>query len=206
MTEEVWRDIKDYEGLYQISSLGRVRSLDRFDSIGRFIKGKMLSYNVDKDGYSCITLCKNGGEKKCKVHRIVAQTFIPNPDNKPCIDHINCERSDNRIENLKWCTHSENLMNPITRKKKSNICREICQGSDNPNSKKIIQFSKNGDLIRLWECMKDAADNLGTNYQNISKCCRGIRKHFRDSIFEYYDTDRYLIALMIKTLNERKSA
>lgn len=119
MLVEEWKDIKGYEGKYQVSNLGRVRSLDReYNNHGTMvpIKGKVLSFNNCR-GYSLVTLCKDSKCYKAKVHRLVAEAFIPNPDNKPCIDHINIDRADNRVENLRWCTGEENMNNPITKSK-----------------------------------------------------------------------------------------
>ena len=104
MKEEVWKPIKDYEGLYEISNLGRVKSLN----YKRTGKEKILKNTVCNDGYLKVGLTKNGKDKVFRIHRLVAEAFIPNPENKPFIDHINTIRDDNRIENLRWCTQKEN--------------------------------------------------------------------------------------------------
>lgn len=203
MTEEIWKDIEGYENLYQVSNMGRVKSLDKLDGIGRTVKGKILSLTADKDGYLQVSLYKNGANKRCKVHRLVAQAFIPNPENKLCVDHINTIKDDNRIENLRWVTHKENCNNPLSYKKLlENIPHRYLD--KNPNSKQIIQFSQNGKLIRKWRCMEEAALELNILPQGISKCCRGTRKTSGGSKWEYYNTDRYLIALMNKTIKDRE--
>lgn len=200
---EIWKDIEGYEGFYQISSTSKVRSLDRFDSIGRFIKGRILSPKLDKDGYYYVSLSKNGVGKNFKLHRLVAAHFLPNIENKPYIDHINCIRTDNRVENLRWATQKENVNNPLSKIKYNPPHKN---GYENSNAKQILQFSKEGILIKKWGCMKDAADSLNINYINISKCCRGIQKQTNGSRWEYYDTEKYLIALMNKNFRLKRDA
>ena len=119
---EEWKDVKGFEGLYQISDIGNVRSLPStkhyVDGRVRHNKGKVIPL-THKDGYTEVRLHKPHDVKGriYKVHVLVAQAFIPNPENKPYIDHINTIRDDNRIDNLRWCTAKENSNNPITVKK-----------------------------------------------------------------------------------------
>lgn len=115
MESEVWKDVKGYEGLYQVSSFGRVKSLKKSTS------GRVLKPIITRYGYLVLSLCKSGEMTIKRIHRLVAQAFIPNPENKPQVDHINTVRTDNRVENLKWATRSENQNNPITKKRKSDI-------------------------------------------------------------------------------------
>ena len=126
MEEEIWKPIKDYEGLYEVSNLGRVKSLN-YRKTG---KEKILK-NIECRGYLAVCLTKNGKQKLFKVHRLVAETFIPNPESKPCIDHINTIKNDNRVKNLRWVTHKENNNNPLTKKKYSENHREQT-GESNP--------------------------------------------------------------------------
>ena len=109
MTEE-WRDIAGYEGLYQVSNLGRVKSLENEFSK----KQKIRKLTRRKNGYLKLQLHKNGVKKTIEVHRLVAEAFIPNPDNKPQVNHKNCNREDNRLENLEWCTIKENVTYILT--------------------------------------------------------------------------------------------
>lgn len=102
--EEEWRDIEGYEGLYQVSNLGRVKRLP-----------KIMKTTTDAQGYKVISLKDESGKAKVvKVHRLVAQAFLPNPENKPVVDHINTDRGNNFVDNLRWCTQKENCNNPIT--------------------------------------------------------------------------------------------
>ena len=113
MEEEIWKPIKEFEGYYEVSNMGRVRSLN----YKRTGKEKILKNIEDYKGYLEVVLTKNGKRKQFKVHRLVAEAFIPNPENKPCIDHINTVKSDNRVENLRWVTYKENSNNEKTLEK-----------------------------------------------------------------------------------------
>lgn len=117
---EVWLDIKGFEGIYQVSSIGRVRSLDRFITAGnqhsrfeRFIKGRILKPRSSKSrgldtGYLRVRLIGNGKDVNKCIHKLVAEAFIPNPNNKPQVDHIDSNVRNNCVSNLRWCTQSEN--------------------------------------------------------------------------------------------------
>lgn len=123
--KEIWRDIKGYEGYYQVSTLGRVRSLDRTIKViktspkgkvfvsERFYKGKIMSYKKLEKFYPSVALSKHGKNKHFMIHKLVAETFIPNIESKKCVNHINNVKYDNRIENLEWCTYSENSLHAV---------------------------------------------------------------------------------------------
>lgn len=115
-TVEEWRDIEGYEGLYQVSDWGRVKGLERFSSNNIFIKEHIKSKCSDKDGYELVNLKKNGKHSAKKVHRLVAIAFIPNLENKPIVDHIDGNRQNNKVENLRWFTSKENLTTQLARK------------------------------------------------------------------------------------------
>ena len=126
--KEIWKEISGFEGFYEVSTHGRVRSIDRTitDSNGKKFNKKgmvlVLTSNKGKDddddkGYLYIYLHKDGKRKRYYVHRLVAETFIPNPENKPEVDHINTNRHDNRACNLRWTTKSENMNNEITKQR-----------------------------------------------------------------------------------------
>lgn len=116
MKEEIWKDIPDYEGLYQASSLGRIKSLDRLyfnPGINRLyrIKGKILTptKNTRRYGYYELSLYKNGSYKRYKVHRLVALTFLANPNGYPQENHIDGNKANNTVDNLEWCTATYNI-------------------------------------------------------------------------------------------------
>lgn len=156
--KEIWKDITGYEGLYQISSEGRVKSLN----YNRTGKEKILKAILDKYGYCFVILCKNNKIKKYSIHRLVAQAFIPNPDNLPQVNHINENKTDNRVENLEWCTAEYNH-NYGTRNDR--IAKAL--------SKPVLQFSKTDEFIKKWNSIMDIKRELNISHQNISKCCLG---------------------------------
>lgn len=101
--KETWKDIQGYEGLYQISNKGNIKSFPR-----KGAKGGMLKPSIDKNGYLCIGLNKNAKRKTCKIHRLVAAAFIPNIDNLPEVNHKDEDKTNNFVENLEWCEHDYN--------------------------------------------------------------------------------------------------
>ena len=113
MIEEIWKPVIGYEGLYEVSNTGRVRSLDMYVKNGhcsyRLHKGKVLSPSKNTDGYLQVGLCCNGKYKKCLVHRLVSQAFLPNPDNLPEVNHKDEDKTNNRVENLEFCDRKYNL-------------------------------------------------------------------------------------------------
>lgn len=126
LPDEEWRDIKGYEGLYQVSNMGRVKSLARLDSKNRKVKERIRKQRISNVGYPCVSLYdKKGASILWYVHVLVLSTFVPNIDNKPCIDHINTIRTDNILSNLRWVTYSENCNNPITKRRMSEAQKKI---------------------------------------------------------------------------------
>lgn len=111
----MWKDILGYEGLYQVSDSGEVRSLDRFCTGSRFrwLKGKTLKQTKTTTGYNKVELCKDGKAVSKRVHRLVATAFIDNPDDLPCINHIDNNPSNNNVSNLEWCTQRENVIHAV---------------------------------------------------------------------------------------------
>ena len=127
---EVWKDIKNYEKLYQVSNLGRVKSLSRFHYTGRgknngyVTKEKILKQDISNDYYYQVSLCKNGKKKKVYVHRLVAGTFLKNINNYPCVNHKDENKLNNCVDNLEFCTHYYNN-NYGTKKKRKNCDKSI---------------------------------------------------------------------------------
>lgn len=191
---EEWKDIVGYEGLYQISSEGRVKSLKRIARNNHTVDSKIRKPKIDKDGYCCVSLWIDGVSKEHFIHRLVAQAFVPNPENKPCIDHINTDRTDNRAENLRWCTHKENTNNPISREKflhnryKVEGERRISIYKPTKEAvakmaekhKKPVGMYKNGNLIKRFDSAADAErEDNNLKFMSISAACNGRLKTYR---------------------------
>jgi hypothetical protein len=129
MENEVWKDIKGYEGLYQVSNLGRVKSLDRIINYSNGLnskhKGKILTKEKTRDNYNRVTLSLNNKQKRFQVHRLVAKHFLKNINNKPCVNHIDGNKLNNIVENLEWCTYSENEIHSYNFLSKINSNRKL---------------------------------------------------------------------------------
>ena len=146
MEEEIWKPIKEFEGYYEVSNIGRVRSLN----YKRTGKEKILKNIEDYKGYLEVGLTKNGKRKQFKVHRLVAEAFIPNPENKPCIDHINTVKSDNRVENLRWVTYKENSNNEKTLEKFKGENHHFFGKHHTEETKKKISESQKGENNHMY--------------------------------------------------------
>ena len=146
MEEEIWKPIKEFEGYYEVSNIGRVRSLN----YKRTGKEKILKNIEDYKGYLEVGLTKNGKRKQFKVHRLVAEAFIPNPENKPCIDHINTVKSDNRVENLRWVTYKENSNNEKTLEKFKGENHHFFGKHHTEETKKKISEAQKGENNHMY--------------------------------------------------------
>lgn len=166
--EEEWKDIANFEGLYQVSNLGRVKSLPKVGSGGH--NGVILSPSKDKDGYLLVYLYASRKRVACKVHRLVAKAFIPNPYSFPQVNHKDEVKDNNCFTNLEWCSSSYN--------------NSYGKGSINrANSKRvpILQLDMNDNIIREFNSAKEVESTLGFNSSNITNCCRGKYK----SMYKY---------------------
>lgn len=174
---EEWRDVVGYEGLYQVSNLGRVRSLDRVcRSHGNATmkkRGRILSQRTRKPyPYKVVALCVDRKMRHFLVHRLVAFAFLPVINGEHLqIDHINGDHSDNRVENLRWCTCQENNMNPITRKRKSQNCPRMT-GERNPAHRPV----RNVETGEVYVTTKLAAEAVGV-------CSNSIRQAIRHNYY-----------------------
>lgn len=171
--EEIWKDIKGYEGLYQVSNLGRVKRVGR----------KILKQQKSK-GYLRVWLSKNDKPKWYLVHRLVAEAFIANPNNYPVVNHLDCNPSNNIKENLEWVTHYENVHHKPTSNKRSESM------TNGKKSKRINQYSLDGEFIREWPSTMEIERQLKLSHSNISACCLGKYKQVSGSVWKYADNKK----------------
>ena len=162
--EEEWTDVKGYEGFYKVSIYGEIRAVERIVKHGHSHlitrRGLVLKPCQRTDGYLIVGLTKDNKRENVAIHRMVALAFIPNPENKPCIDHIDGNKHNNHKENLRWCTQKENSGFPIARARKS-------LGNLKRGGSRIAQYDKNGNFISQYTSIREAAEKTGLSYGAI---------------------------------------
>lgn len=177
--KEIWIPVKDYEGLYEVSNLGNVRSLGNGNSNNsEYHKIRVLKPYVCTNGYLGVVLCKNKQKKKHLVHRLVAEAFIPNWFDDQEVNHIDEDKINNRVENLEWCDHKFNC-NYGTRNKR--VAEQ--------QSKPVLQYTKNGEFVKEWSSIMEA-DRNGFNCSNIIRCCKGKQKQYIGFIWKYKNSEK----------------
>lgn len=173
---EIWKDVVGYEDKYMVSNLGRIKSVRYYNGRNEAIR----KLTPDKDGYLTVVLCKNNKPKTLKVHRLVAEAFVPNLSNLPQVNHKNGVKSDNRVENLEWCDGKYNV----------NYSHSyIYHDSITHIMKPVIQLSMKGEFIRKFESTRAAAREIGTtNNSHISEACNGVLKQYKGYIWRWDNT------------------
>ena len=161
--EEVWKPIEGYD--YMVSNLGRVKSLDRVDSLGHHRKEKILQPVKSNNGYLRVMLYNDGKVKRYLVHRLVGNAFIPNPNDLPEVNHKDEDKTNNKVENLEWCdsTYNKRYSKAIS----------------------VNQFTLDGKFIRMWDCIREIGYQTGFDNSNIIKCCQGKLKTAYGFIWRY---------------------
>lgn len=182
---EIWKDIKGYEGLYQISDRGNVKSF-------KYGKERKLKPCKFGNGYLIINLSINGYYNSFNIHRLVCESFLPNPENKEQVNHKNGIKSDNRLDNLEWVTRSENAKHSfdiLGRKGSKSALGKF--GSNHNRSIPICRYSKLGEYIDEFEGFMDAYRKTGINISSIHRCCKGEYSHAGGYIWEYKERERF---------------
>lgn len=172
---EIWKDIDGYEGLYKVSDKGNVYSVERRDSRGRKCGGRVLRPSYDKDGYLLVSLYKNGKAKKKRIHRLVIEAFVPNPNNLPDVNHRDEVKTNNELSNLEWCDAGYNT-NYGTR------IERIVQAQ----SKKVRAVNINtGEVIRFKSTAE--AERKGYDQAGVSAACRGVYNVGGGNLYRGYE-------------------
>lgn len=211
MEAEIWKDVVGFEDRYEVSNLGRVRSKDvilhKSDGKKEFRKGRILKCDK-RHGYLYNFFSNGVSRKAIPTHRVVALAFIANPENKPCVDHINTIGIDNRVKNLRWCTYSENSANPLTKEKQkssaklrkmSDECRiamskrmkgvrpskKCLNNAKEKNMRAVVVKNKDGKVIYNFVSIRECAYKLSLDETTISKYLHGKIKNYKNMIFEY---------------------
>lgn len=188
--EEIWKDIHGYEGLYQISNLGNVKTLHYGQKVSnnhwKETSSRLLKQKTSTSGYQRVELYKKDSRKCFYVHRLVAMAFLDNPENKPQINHKDGNKLNNCVDNLEWATSSENLkhaaqtglrINPMLGKK----------GKKSPLAKPVIQYDLDGNFVAYWHSVADVARAFNTKITTICACTNGRHKSSKGYIWKYYD-------------------
>lgn len=167
MKKEIWKAVDGYEGLYEVSSYGNVRSVDRMESLPngtvRRRNGCILKQKFASNGYLKCNLSKNTKEKTESVHRLVAQAFIPNPNNLPEVNHKDEDKANNHVDNLEWCSHLYNMRFGTGSKRAAE-----------KQSTPVLQIDKDtNEIIAEYSSMAEAGRQLNIRQGNISNCCKG---------------------------------
>ena len=191
LVNEVWKNIPEYEDCYQVNNFGRIKSLSRkikhknnqiHNIKEQIIKPHLTGYLSNNSQYKRVELSKNNISKGFSIHRLVAEAFIDNPENKCCVNHIDGDKHNNKVENLEWVTISEN--NQHAYKLGLKVSKK---GKYSSKSKKIVQKTKSGEIIKVWDCL--SCINIDNNfvYQYVSRVLSGKRKHYKGFKWEYYE-------------------
>lgn len=189
---EEWRDIEGYEGLYQVSNYGRVKSLKRYITLNgknqhciyhtkKVIKERIMKYGINSHGYCQVMLHNNGKKKNKSIHQLVAQAFIPNPDKKPTVNHINGDKLNNSVDNLEWATCKEQTNHLIHTLGHKSIITKQCRDKQKELHQRKV---KRSDGI-IFNSIKEASMGNDVLRRKISQVCKGKLKRAGGYSWEY---------------------
>jgi hypothetical protein len=199
MEKEIWRDIAGYEGYYQVSNFGRVRSLDKmqnYNGSARLHKGKILKPGNDSKGYLIVSLSKNNRAVTKTIHRLVAMAFLENQNNLPCVNHKDEDKENNFVfvnkdgsvdlnkSNLEWCTVSYNVNYG-----NAAVERGLKQRNDRNKSKLTAMYTLDGNLVDIYPSAREASRLTGIPKTLIYKCCKGENKTAKGFVFKYFNNN-----------------
>lgn len=166
--KEIWIDIQDYEGLYQISNFGRVKSLTY---------GRIRKTQINNAGYEFVSLCKDNKARPHSIHRLVATAFVSNPYDYKYVNHIDENKLNNCASNLEWCSAKQNLEH-------SNVINKMLSAGHRANEKAVMMF-KNGVFVAEFDSISKAAEAIGSFQQLVTNCLYGIQKTTKGYSFKF---------------------
>ena len=196
MNEDViWKPVVGFEGFYEISNNGLVRTVERQAFFGKrncFVRSKIRKLSINAKGYYYVRLSNGEKQRNVLIHKALMEAFVPNPESKPYIDHTNTIKTDNRLENLRWVTSKENTQNPLTIKHITDSCStEDCKtkqrntkkrlSSNNYNPKKVFKYSLDGILLAEYESQAEAVKALGLNRNVIGNIKVALNNNHRSA-------------------------
>ena len=179
LSTEIWKDIKGYEGLYQVSNLGRVKSVERkvrhnYGGL-KTVPERILKGSPDGDGYLYVSLSKENHKRNPKIHKLVANAFLLNPDNLPQVNHIDENKENNRVSNLEWCSSLYNLQ-----------YSDIIHKGNLARSRAVKQYSLNGEFLNEFNSISEARKAINAkSHIGIIKCCQHKQKTSYGYKWEY---------------------
>ena len=193
--QEKWADIKGFEGLYQVSNLGNVKSVERYipakNNSFAFHKERNMKLQTNHKGYFCVILHKNSISYTRLVHRLVADAFIPNANNLPQVNHKDTNKKNNNIENLEWISNIDNMRHAfsngcfVTTEKQREHARNNLKKMAERRKKSVEMYTKEGVFVKVFDSMTEAEKWTGVHNSKISMVCKGKRKSAGNYIWKY---------------------
>ena len=189
--KEIWKSAKGYEGLYEVSNLGRVKGIKRIVKNGKdrtMIKPeKILSPINNGNGYYFVNLLKDGKQSKMFIHRLVAMTFLPNTEKYKVVNHKDEDPSNNDVDNLEWCTHKYNSNYGTSKERRVKSTDYKALG--NSRKKIVVQYDLSGRIIKEWDSAVDCSNDIGYHTSGIYACCNGRWETYKGFKWEYKKED-----------------